>query len=234
MNHHTNFVLERVTNPDIEVFTLAEMKRLLRTFDNVTEQDDEITSLIQAGREWCEDYTGRALIDQTWRLTLQGRLGSYAGGDIVSGTRDGALPVGYGYYHGLYSFGRYGEIMVRKSPALAITSFVSVDSAGAETAIDPTTYELRDADSKWPRIVALNGATWSNWLTGDLRITFRAGYADRIGSPQDDASVVPARYKQAVKLWCEANFNRDEKMMDLLIRQAENMMRLERCHLQIA
>jgi len=220
-----NFVLERVADPEGEPVSLAEMKRHLKMFSQITDQDDDIKSLISGAREWVEDFTGRALMEQTWRLTLQGRCGAFAGGDIVGGTRDGALPVGYGYYQGLYSFGRYGEIMLRRSPVLEITSFASIDSAGAETAINAATYELRDATSKWPRIVALNGATWSTCMTGDLRIEFKAGYFD---------DIVPQRFKWAMKLWVEANFDRDKDIMALLIQQAENMMRLERCDLQIA
>jgi hypothetical protein len=83
------FTLERVTPPDGEPVDLASMKRHLRTFTSATDEDADITAHITAAREWVEDYTGRALLDQTWKLTLQGRPGSFAGGDIVGGTRDG-------------------------------------------------------------------------------------------------------------------------------------------------
>src|SRR6266545_7389876 len=146
-----NFVLERLTQPEMEVVTLAEMKRHLRLFSSVTDEDADITALIVAAREWVEDYTGRVLVDQTWRLTLPGRPGSFAGGDIVGGTRDGTLPVGYGYYSGLWVWSSKGEIPLRKSPVIAITAFKSVDQAGTETTVDPATYQLREPDSKWPR-----------------------------------------------------------------------------------
>src|ERR1035437_607104 len=193
------FSLERITQPEIEPVLLADMKIHLRTFADDTSENTMIEGLIVAAREWVEDYTGRALIDQTWRLTMHGRAGVTFGGDIVSGHR-GPGPVNYGFYSGLWVWGRHGEIMLRKAPVLAITKFVSVDQAGAETAVDPTTYELREADSKWPRIVALNGASWSSWLTGDLRIEFRAGFADRLGSPEQGAEMVPVRLIQAMKL----------------------------------
>jgi len=228
------FTLERVTQPDIEPILLAEMKRHLREFDTVTVRDGDITALIVAAREWVEDYTGRALFDQTWRLTLHGRPGSFAGGDIVSGTKDGALPVGYGFYRGLWSWGNHGEIMLRKAPVLAITKFVSVDLAGVETAVDPTTYELREKASKWPRLVALNGATWSTWLTGDLRIEYRAGFADRTGSPQQGAEMVPVRFLQAMKLWAEATYDRDAVLMPLLLKTAEQIVKPERSDLSLA
>ena len=64
------YALERVSGPDIEPITLAEAKRHLGEFDDVTTRDDDVSGLIQAAREWVEDYTARALIDQTWRLTF--------------------------------------------------------------------------------------------------------------------------------------------------------------------
>ena len=230
-----SFVLERVTQPDIEPVTLAEMIQHVREFTSISAASQtELSKLITASREWVEDYTGRALIDQTWKLTIQGRSGGYAGGDIVGGTRDVALPAGYGYYQGLWTWGKPGEISLRKGPVLAITAFALVNADGTETAISSSTYELREAKSKWPRIVALNGATWSNWLTGDLRITFRAGFADRLGSPQQGAEMVPERFKQALKLWGEANYDRDPVLMQKLLDAAERVIKFERRDIQFA
>ena len=185
------FILERVSNPDIEPVTLAEAKRHLRVSESVTAEDDDIASLIVVAREWVEDYTGRALIDQTWRLTIN--QPGFVSGDTVGGYQSSP-----GYYAGRLLWpDRTGELLLRRAPVLAITSFVSVDDAGAETAVDEDSYELREADSKWPRLLALNGATWG---AGNFRITFRAGFAERTGSPQQDATVIPARFKYAIKL----------------------------------
>lgn len=227
------FALERVTQPDIEPVTLAEIIQHVREFATLSQAgQDDLTALIVASREWVEDYTGRALIDQSWRLTLLGRPGSLAGGDTVGGYA-GPGPV-QGYYSGTWQWGRSGEIVLPKSPVIAITGFVSVDAAGVSTTVDPTTYELREADSKWPRLVALNGATWSSWLNGDLRITFRAGFADRVSSPQQGAEAVPTRIKWAMKLWAEGVYNRDEKMMKILLETAEAVAKPERSELQMA
>lgn len=223
------FVLERITQPEIEPVTLAEMKRHLRTFSSVTEDDPDITALITAAREWVEDETGRALIDQQWRLTIDSRT---VIGDVVSGfSVVGGYPSHCGYYAGTFDWTSRGEISLRKSPALQVISVKSVNLAGVETTISPTTYELREADSKWPRIVALNGAPWTANM---LRIVFRAGYADTVGSPGEGAEVVPVRFKQAIKLWVEANYDRDEKMMPLLLETAECLIRPEKADLPFA
>ncbi len=211
------FILERVSDPDLEPVTLAEMKRHLRV--DSSDFDDDISGLIKTGREWVEDYTGRALIDQGWRLTID-RTRSLVG-DTVGGFVSNAA---FGYYCGVCVPTPLNELLLRKSPVLAISSFVTVDAAGDETAVDAATYQLREADGKWPRIVPLSGALWT---ASTLRIAYRAGYADRVSSPQQDASVVPDRYKQAIKLYGEALFDRDKDLMPLLMKTAENCVRAE-------
>jgi uncharacterized phiE125 gp8 family phage protein len=80
------FVLERVTAPESEPVSLAEMRQQVHEFADITANDVQYASLITTAREWVEDFTGRALIDQKWRLTIGNAL-PYAGGDSVSGAR---------------------------------------------------------------------------------------------------------------------------------------------------
>jgi hypothetical protein len=125
--------------------------------------------------------------------------------------------------------------MMRKAPVIALTEFVSVDQAGVETPADPTSYQLREQESKWPRIVPLNGITWpTTGVFAGFRITFRAGFCNLTGSPTQDATVVPMRFRQAMKLWAEANYDRDPVMMPLLLNVAEQIIRPERADLSIA
>lgn len=219
------FTLERIEEPDIEPVTLDEMRVHLRIYDDDHSEDDEINTLISAARQWAEDYTGRVLIEQSWRLsTGQNIKGLSTTGDTVAGLTSVGLSTGVNN-----QFVNDG-IWLRKSPVLAITSFVSVDTAGVETAIDAATYELRDANSKWPRLYGLNGATW----TGPLRIEYRAGYADRLGSPMQGAEMVPARFKHAMKIWCDAMYDRDERTMEMLLKVASSIIKPERVELQVA
>lgn len=195
-----NLALELVTGPEWEPITLAQAKRHLRMFDSDTSEDDDITALIEGARQFVENYTGRVLVDQTWRLTVEPD-------DTVT------------------------EIYLRKSPVLAIVSMVSVDTAGDETTIDSTTYELREGASKYPRVVPIGSA---NWTSADvLKITFRAGYADTTGSPQDAAAEVPATYRSAMKLWIEANYDRGAEMQDLMAA-AQNLIEHDRCTIPLA
>jgi len=213
------FALERLSDPSIEPVTLTQAKLHLREDDDA--HDDEITALITGAREWAEDFTGRALVDQMWRLTIA----NDAWTPIVP-----LAPVSVcGYWDWR------GEIWLRRSPVLAVVSFSSVGTDGAETEIDAAGYEIRGALSKFPRLVALSGATWPAYIGNvEHRITFRAGFADMTGSPTGSAADVPERYKQAMKLWIEANYDRDDKMMALLLDTAERLIRGERAEMSLA
>jgi len=213
-----NFVLERITNPEIEPVTLAEIIQHVNEFSSVSAATQtELTNLIVAGREWAEGFTGRALIDQTWRLTL-------------TNLANDPIPSRYGYYAWSADWWRGNEISLRKSPAIVVVTAASVDPIGTETEIDPATYEIRELKSKWPRLVSIGAA----WPTTDLVITFRAGFADRLGSPIQGAEMVPERFKHAIKLWVEAHYDRDKDMMSKLISVAEAVLRPERAELSIA
>ena len=160
------FTLERVAGPDIEPVTLAEMKRHLRCQEGVEVQDDDITALIVAAREWVEDYTARALIDQTWRLTVD-----EIAGDAVQRILLRRSPVIR--RHEWLRWMRRGEIMLRRSPILAVTSFKSIDAAGAKADVGTDTYSLREADSKWPRLVLMSGTWPSGTLENRIPRRFR-------------------------------------------------------------
>ena len=45
-----------------------------KTFLKIDISDDDtlVTELIKTARQFCEEYTGRALINQTWKLSLDG------------------------------------------------------------------------------------------------------------------------------------------------------------------
>lgn len=208
------FLLERVTEPDIEPVDLLTMKRHLRAFDDIDTDDEAIQELITGARQWVERETGRALIDQQWRLTL-------------TDTASALWPLS-----GLCGVVNVTtEISLRRSPVLSVESFVSVASDGTETAIAASSYEVRGGDSKYPKLVALGGASFA---AGTYRIVFRAGYADRATSPVQAGEVVPVTLKQAMKLWAEAQYTRDPKTMPLLMETASALLAGENCNVGLA
>lgn len=59
---------EIVTPPAAEPITLDEARHYLRVDHNL--EDSVVSGMIVAAREWCETFTGRALITQTLRRRL--------------------------------------------------------------------------------------------------------------------------------------------------------------------
>lgn len=59
-----------ITAPAREPISLTEAKRQLRVELSDTAEDPLILSLIKTVREYAESETGRALLSQTWELTL--------------------------------------------------------------------------------------------------------------------------------------------------------------------
>lgn len=206
--------LELVSGPEIEALELARVKREIDEYADITTRDDDIEAKIQAAREWVEDYTGLVLVDSTWRLSIE-RTGSLFNADPdVGRVFSGAV-------------GPTRDVYLRRSPLLAITSVVTVDADGAETAVSEADYEIRGADSKWPMLVPINSGDWGS---SNIRVTFRAGYAERTGSPQQDASVIPERLKQAMILWIKGLYNSDEASM----KAAHDIAKPLRIHLGFA
>jgi uncharacterized phiE125 gp8 family phage protein len=59
-----------ITPPASEPITLAEAKAHLRL--EVADDDAEVTSAIQAARQWAEQYLWRGIVSQTWELLRDG------------------------------------------------------------------------------------------------------------------------------------------------------------------
>jgi len=62
--------LKLITGPASEPITLAEAKEHIRVETDFTADDDLITNLIIAAREYCEGFQNIAYITQTWELVL--------------------------------------------------------------------------------------------------------------------------------------------------------------------
>ena len=212
------YALERTVEPEDEPVTLAEAMQQVREFTDASEfVEDELLRLITTAREWVETESGRALVDQTWRLTLFGSISGTA--DTVAGTTTPcACP------------DVRNEILLRRSPVLEVISVKSVDTLGVETDIDASAYELREAGGKWPRLYALDGSTWN--IGSELRITYRAGYIDHSSSPA--TGTVPARFKQSLLLYLESLYNKDQEMMEKLQAAAANLLRGNSSELSMA
>jgi uncharacterized phiE125 gp8 family phage protein len=157
-----------------ELITLAQMKRHLRVDPALTADDEIIADLITAAREWVEQYTRRALVQQTRTEMLT----------HVS-----------------------GDIRLKRTPVISITEIASIDSTGAVTVLSPATYTLANGTEDQP----LARAVESSFTAGSIRIMYVAGSAD---------GEAPVRLVQAMKLWAEAHYDRDQYMMPILLNAA--------------
>jgi hypothetical protein len=200
------FLLQRLSDPEIEPVTLAEAKKHIKQFANVTNEDDYIEGLIKLAREWVEWYTGCAMVDQSWRVTFSRH--QLINGNSVAGY----IAPGYmGSVYGQSLINPARMIYLRRSPVLAITRVATVDAYGVETEVSADEYSLIDEGTKWPRIIPAAGATWTGT---DFRVEYRAGFADRTGSPVTGAEVVPPALKHAIKLVL-ANFDANREPVNV-------------------
>jgi uncharacterized phiE125 gp8 family phage protein len=62
--------LTLIQGPEVEPVSLAEARMQCRVDDDNTAEDALLESFITAAREMCEHELGRALISQTWEVTL--------------------------------------------------------------------------------------------------------------------------------------------------------------------
>ena len=60
--------LVRITDATIEPVTVDEAMAYLRVTDD--EERQQVGRMIKSARQEIENYTGRALLEQTWKLTL--------------------------------------------------------------------------------------------------------------------------------------------------------------------
>lgn len=62
--------LKQIAAPAVEPVTLTEAKTHIKVELEDTAEDDLITRLIKAAREYCENFQNRVYISQTWDLVL--------------------------------------------------------------------------------------------------------------------------------------------------------------------
>lgn len=147
----------RTVEPTLEPIDLEHAKTHLRVTD--MSQDDEIARAITAATRHAENYLGRSMLTQTWRLTLTGF------GDPEGGTD--------------------GDVIYLPRPRLASVSSVAyVDTDGNSQTWAASNYTVvTDAE---PGFIELNfGESWP--LTRTVReavtITYIAGYTAAANVP---------------------------------------------------
>jgi len=172
--------IELVTAPATEPVTVAEAKSHARI---ETSADDALLSTyITGARQLVEQITGRALITQTWKLTLDNWPGTRVD-DWWDGVLD--LPI---------SYGESALVEIRKAPFIAISSVATLDESDVSTAWASSNYYV-DKRHGFGRLIKKQGATWPVIVGRDfgaIQINFTAGYGA-------DPMQVPIALRQAIR-----------------------------------
>jgi uncharacterized phiE125 gp8 family phage protein len=214
--------LKRVTAPANDPVSLDEAKAHLRV--DYPDDDLLITACIKASTGFVEGPTGfigRALIDQTWDLYLDGFPGQFF---------RNAFPT-------LRS--QRQSIEIPLPPLIEVVGVFFTDSAGNEQQL-PTSSYVVDAISEPARLVPARGAGWpvcGHHEVNSVRIRFRAGYLDMSNSPPTDN--VPFEIKAAILMHvADLYANRETQVIGqgvtTLPWAAEQLLRPKRVPLSLA
>lgn len=170
-----------VTPPAIEPVTLAEMKAFVRVEDD--HEDALLIDFITAARVAAEDYTRRAFLLQSWRLSLDLPVNRWVD-DLPDGVYD--LPVT------ALSGDLPREIGLERPPLINVVSVTTYDLNGASSVFANTNYTV---DSDGGRLVLNPGASWPSSLRPQKAVTITTtnGYGPA-------ASDVPKPIKTAIMI----------------------------------
>ena len=167
-----------VTGPAVEPVELFEIKSHLRIDD--TSEDEVLVDAICEARQMIEDYLNVAMINQSWRLTL----------DHWPGDRPSTYPPT------LSSILSPGDRSVElpRFPLGSVTSVTTYDSASASTAVTVANVFDVDTYSTPGRLALQSGAVWptAGRPTNAIDIEYVAGYGATKGA-------VPPLLRRAVR-----------------------------------
>lgn len=168
--------LTRVTAPAVPILSISDARDHLRVAacgSPVSHPDDDLIELmigiVTSELDGRDGWLGRALIDQTWLLTL----------DQFPGAHRSTLGFTWGCYLDRIYLPLTSPQYSGGSPAPApVTSLTYVDTAGVtQTLVEGTNYRVvTDSDSMF--IEPAYGTCWpaTREIAGAVRVTYLAGY----------------------------------------------------------
>ncbi len=178
---HQHQASRLTTAPAAEPVTAAEMRAFTRaTATQLPDADAE--ALIETARQWIEDRSGMAMIDQTWTLTIDRWPGYHE--PWWDGVRDGAVSQIQRTPNGV-DLPRY--------PLSSITSVTTYAADSTPTVVTVADVFDVDAASIPGRMTLQSGQVWPvvSRPSNGIEIAYVAGYGATGAS-------VPAPVKQAV------------------------------------
>ena len=113
------------------------------------------------------------------------------------------------------------ELKLPRGPVTSLTSITALGSTVSSAIYETDLYDMP------PRVRPVFGQIWPTISTPQLNaivVEYVAGYAPGDTSPTDHAANVPSLVKAALKLHVEAQYDRDEKLMELNLKQAAALL----------
>jgi uncharacterized phiE125 gp8 family phage protein len=165
--------------PAAEPVALADAKLQARI--DTTADDSLVTNLVTGARQWAEQYTGRALVNQTWQMWLD--LWPAAVEEWWDGVRDGPVT----------GLDRITFISLPRPPLVSVNSVQYFDNTDAGT-VWPSSNYFVDTVRQPGRLALRLGATWPvpSRLANGIMIEYIAGYGS-------DGTNVPEPIKTAIR-----------------------------------
>jgi uncharacterized phiE125 gp8 family phage protein len=174
-----------ITGPAAEPITLDEAKNHLRV--DFSDDDDLISAIITAARVYCEQWTQRAFVTQTWELVID----SFPGSGVRTSTS--SVPT--------FSSSS-GEILLPFPPLQSVVSVKYDDAAGNEQTLGALDYDVDNVSQPGWVVPSSSGWPGSIWPgINSVRVRYVAGYLPGTNSPIDLAANVPGVIKSAMKLY---------------------------------
>lgn len=174
--------LKLITPPATPVLTLAQAKEHLRYVDD--DEDALITALVKAATLNVEEFTGRALVDQTWELVLD----SFPTVTITTPHREIKLP---------------------KPPLIEVTQIEYDDTNGDQIIVPSGDYYVDTTSLPFGWVVPQGDLSWPATIDAinTVRVRFRAGYLSTTSPP---VAAVPEDICAGVKLMLGSMFEHRE------------------------
>jgi hypothetical protein len=197
---------KRTVAPTSDVVSLAEVKSWMKV--DITDDDELIQSLIVAAQEAAELYLRKALITQTWTLTI----------DLGANSLNNSL--GDGIYD-LPVTALYGdmpnEIDLPYKPIQSITSVVTYNTSNESATYASTNYFVDTASG---RLILNDTAVWPSSLRNRVSavVTYVAGYTN--------ASSIPQSIRTAIMMHIQRMY--DERIMCDLPVACQSLLRQHR------
>jgi uncharacterized phiE125 gp8 family phage protein len=158
-----------IVPPAAEPVSLIETKNFVK--QDAPDDDALISGLITAARDWCETYTGRALVTQTWQMQMDAFPGY-----ISRNSSEGQSVAAYASGGWSWLGNRWGFVLP-VAPVQSITSIAYNDQGGTSQTLPLSAYNV-DTFSSPARVFPVFSTFWplTQYAPNAIKVSFICGY----------------------------------------------------------